>query len=58
MGKQFFELKPKMHFILASDSTEYKKAKDINKNVVGKINHDEYKNVLFNKKCLRKSKKT
>ena len=30
-----------------------KKAKRVNKNVVATIRHNEYKDVLLNKKCLR-----
>ena len=37
------------------DSSEYKKAKGVNKKVVPKISHNEYKDVLLNKKCLRHS---
>ena len=48
--EQFFELKPKMFSILVSDSSEYKKAIGANENFVGKISHNEYKDVLLNKK--------
>ena len=51
--KEFVGLKPKMYSFLVDDSSEHKKAKDINRNVVGKITHNEYKDVLLNKKCLR-----
>ena len=37
------------------DNSEHKKAKDVNKNVVATISHNEYKYVLLNKKCLRHS---
>ena len=49
---EFVGLKPKMSSILLNDSSEYKKAKGINKNVVVKISHNDNKNVLLNKKCL------
>ena len=49
---KFVGLKPKMYSILLNDSSEYKKAKGINKNVVVKISHNDNKNVLLNKKCL------
>ena len=40
---------------MEDDSSEHKRAKDKNKNVVATISHNEYKDVLFNKKCLRHS---
>ena len=49
---EFVGLKPKMYSILLNDSSEYKKAKGVNKNVVVKISHNDNKNVLLNKKCL------
>ena len=49
--EKFIGLKPKMNSILVSNFNEYKKAKGVNKNV--KISHNEYKDVLLNKKCLR-----
>ena len=51
--KEFVGLKPKMYSFLVDDSSEHRKAKGINKNVVEIISHNEYKNVLLNKKCLR-----
>ena len=51
--KEFVELKPKMYSFLADDSSEHKKATDVNKNVLETISHSEYKNVLLNKKCPR-----
>ena len=53
--EEFVGLKPKMYLILASNSSEYKKANDVNKNIVAKISHNEYKDVLLNKKYLRHS---
>ena len=53
--EEFFGLKPKMYSILVDDSNEHKKAKGVNKNVVAKISHNEYKDVLLNNKCLRHS---
>ena len=50
--KQLAILKPKLYLILVSDSSEYKKAKSINKNVVAKTSNNEYKYVLLNKKYL------
>ena len=37
------------------DNNEHKKAKGVNKNVVATIGHNEYIDVLLNKKCLRHS---
>ena len=51
--EQFVGLKPKMYLYLVDDNNEHKKAKDVNKNVVATINHNEYKDVLLNKKRLR-----
>ena len=44
-----------MHSLLVDDNSEYKKAKAVYRNVVEKLTHNEYKNVLFNNKCLRYS---
>ena len=52
---EFFGIKPKMYSILVDDSSEHKKAKDVNKNVVATISHNEYKDVLLNNKCFRHS---
>ena len=52
---EFVGLKPKMYSVLLDDSSEHKKAKGVNKNVVATRSHGEYKNVLLNKKCLRHS---
>ena len=42
-----------MYSILVSDSSEYEKAKGVNKNIVAKIGHSEYKNVFLNKKMFQ-----
>ena len=47
-------IKPKMYSILVSDSSEYKKATDVNKNIVAKIGHNGHKNVSLNKKLFQK----
>ena len=47
-------LKPKIYWFLV-DKNEHKKAKDVNKNVVTTIGHNEYKDVLLKNKCLRHS---
>ena len=54
--KEFVELRPKMYSFLADDSSDHKKTRDVNENVVATtISCGEYKNVLLNKKCLRHS---
>ena len=53
--EKFVGLKPKMYLHLADDNSEHKKAKGVNKNVLATISHNEYKDVLLNKKCLRHS---
>ena len=53
--EEFVGLKPKMYSYLVDDNSEHKKAKGVNKNVVATISHNEYKDVLLNKKCLRHS---
>ena len=44
-----------MYSFLVDDSSEHKKAKSVNKNVVAAISNNEYKDVLLNNKCLRHS---
>ena len=51
--KEFVELKPKMYSYLVDDNSEHKKTKGVNKNVA--ISHNEYTDVLLNKKYLRHS---
>ena len=53
--EEFVGLKPKMYSYLVDDNSAYKKTKGANKNVVATISHNEYKDVLLNKKCLRHS---
>ena len=50
---KFVGLKLKMYSFLVDDSSEHKKAKVVNRNIVEKITHNEYKDVLLNQKCLR-----
>ena len=47
-------LKPKIYLYLVDDNSEHKKAKGVNKTVVA-TSHNEYKDVLLNKKYLRHS---
>ena len=42
-----------MYSFLVVDSSEHKKAKGMNENVVATIRHNEYKDILLNKKYLR-----
>ena len=51
--EKFVGLKPKMYSLFVDDNSKHKKAKDVNKNVVETISHNEYKHVLLNQKCLR-----
>ena len=53
--EEFVGLKPKINSSLVDDNSEHKKVKDVNKNVVATIRHNEYKDVSLNKKCLRHS---
>ena len=53
--KELFRLKPKMYLYLVDDNSEHKKATGVNKNIVATITHNEYKDFLLNKKCLRHS---
>ena len=53
--EEFVGLKPKMYCIILVDNNEHKKTKGINKNVVATINHNEYKDVLLIKECIRHS---
>ena len=53
----FIGLKSKMYSLINADksslSTSIKKAKGVNKNIVRKIRHKEYIDVLFNTKMIR-----
>ena len=53
--KEFVRLKPKTYTYLVVDNSEHKKANGVNKNVVAAIIHNEYKDVLLNKKDLKHS---
>ena len=54
--EEFFGLNSKMYYsFLVDDNSEHKKANVVNRNVVATISHNEYKDVLMNKKCLRHS---
>ena len=44
-----------MYSYLVDDNREHKNTKGVNRNVVATISHNEYKDVLLNKKCLRHS---
>ena len=47
--EEFIGLRPKKYSILVSDSSGYEKGKGVNKNVVAKISHHEYNDVLNTK---------
>ena len=53
--KEFVGLKPKKHSFLVDDGSKHKKERCVNKNVVATLSHNEYKDVLLNKKGLRHS---
>ena len=53
--EEFVGLKPKMDSYLVDDNSEHKKAKGVSRHIVAAISHNEYKDVLLNKKCLRYS---
>ena len=54
---ELVRLQAKMYSLFADDNSEHKKARGVKKNVVAKINHNEYKDVLLNKNSLRHSMK-
>ena len=53
--EEFVGLRSKMYSYLVDDNSKHKKAKGGNKNVVATISHNEYKDALLNKKCLKHS---
>ena len=52
--KEFVAIKSKMCSFLVFNS-EHKKAKDVKRNTVATISHNEYKNDLLNNKCITHS---
>ena len=54
-NKKFVGLKSKTYSFLVNDTSEYKKANGVNRNIVAKIRHNEYKDVLLNNKFFRYS---
>ena len=42
-------------YLFLVDNSEHEKGKGVNRNVVTTMNHNEYKHVLFNNKCIRQS---
>ena len=44
-----------MYSYLIDDNSEHEKAKGVNRNTVATTNHNEYKDVFLNQKCLRNS---
>ena len=53
--EEFSGLNTKMYSYLVDGNSKHKNAKDPNKNSVATISHNEYIDVLLNKKCLRHS---
>ena len=44
-----------MYSYLLDDNSDHEKTKGVNKNIVATMSHNECKDVLLNKKCLRHS---
>ena len=42
-----------MYFFLVDDSSEHKKGKNMNRNIVAIIRHNKYEDNLLKNKCLR-----
>ena len=53
--KEFFGLKPKMYSCLVDDSSDHNKTKGVNKSVLARVSHSEYKDALLNNEYLRHS---
>ena len=51
---EFFISKTKIYQLLVGDSSKYNKARVVNRHIVATITHNEYKDVLLNKKYLRR----
>ena len=51
--EEFVGLKPKIYSYLVDDNSEHKKKKGLNRNIVAITSHNEYKDVLLNKKYFR-----
>ena len=54
---EFVGLNSKMYSLIDVDNEEVRKAKGVNKNVVNKIRHKEFADVLLNKKVIRHNMK-
>ena len=50
---EFIGLKSNMYSLIAVDNEKVKKSKGLNKNVVKKVRHKEFVDVLFNIKMIR-----
>ena len=53
--EEFVKLKPKIHSNFLDDNSEHEKAKGLNRNIVATISHNKYKDVVLNKRFLRRS---
>ena len=51
--EEYFGWKLKRNLILVNDTSEHKKEKCVNKNVVTTIRHSEYKGASLNNHCFR-----
>ena len=54
-NKTFVGLKWKTYSFLVNDTSKYKKANGVSRNIVAKIRHNEYKDVLLNNNFFRYS---
>ena len=50
--EEFIGLNRKTYSFFVDDNSELKKAKDVNKKIIERISHSEYKDVFLNRKCL------
>ena len=50
--EKFVRFKPKLYMFLVDDNSEHKNAMVVNRNIFKKVNSNEYKEVLLNKKCM------
>ena len=55
--EEFAVLNPEMYSYLVKDNSEHEKAKCVDRHFVATISRNEYKDVLLNKKYLRRSMK-
>ena len=54
-NREFIRLTPKMYSVLVNNNGKHKKAKDVKRNVLERINHSEYKDEFWNDKWMKHS---